>query len=154
MPTPGNLKSGDSLFSITNTLPPPPLPPNRPISLKHYVNSYMKYRPSYNSLLWSWRPNNLCQWWNTCKDAPETKLWIKENWNFEKKWENPKWNQWKAHNSILSGRFGMYALKQSVKYWTHLLLCSSRKYLYPPRRELRIRTLYSNSVLSVVDRIE
>ena len=51
--------------------PPPPLPPNRPIGLKHYMNSYMKYRPSYNSLLWSWRPTHT--------------------------------------------------------YWTHLLLCSSRK---------------------------
>ena len=152
MPTSGNLKCGDFLFCITT---PHPLPPNCPISLKHYMNSYMKYRPSYNSLLWSWRPNNLCQWWNTCKEAPETKLWkSKKIGILRKNGKNPKWNHWKAHNSVLSGRVGMYALKQSVKYWTHLLLCSSRKYLYPPRREVRIRTLYSNSVLSVVDRIE
>ena len=39
MPTPGNLKSGDSLFCI-NPLPPnPPPPPNRPISMGHEVQT-------------------------------------------------------------------------------------------------------------------
>ena len=30
---------------------------------------------------------NLCQWWNTCENAPETELWLKENSNFGRKWD-------------------------------------------------------------------
>ena len=49
MPTPGNLKSGDSLFCITTPYPnfndQPPLP-DPPISLRHYMSSSTNYRPS------------------------------------------------------------------------------------------------------------
>ena len=52
MPTPGNLKSGDSLFCITTPYPnfndqqPPPPPADPPISLRHYMSSSTNYRPS------------------------------------------------------------------------------------------------------------
>ena len=49
---------------------------------------------------------NLCQWWNTCKNAPETKLWIKKIRILGENGINSKLKHRNAHNSILSGRFG------------------------------------------------
>ena len=43
VPTRGNLKSGDSLLHQT---PPPSPSPNPPISLGHYMKSYMTYKSS------------------------------------------------------------------------------------------------------------
>ena len=76
-------------------IPPPPHtpPPDKHNAIQslnglgHYIKSYVRYRPSqftFMIVLWWW--NNLCQWWNTCKNAPETELWIKENSNFGRKW--------------------------------------------------------------------
>ena len=60
----------------------------------------MKYGPSqFAFMIVKW--HNLCQWWYTCKNTPETELWIKGNSNFGKNGINSKLEHRKVHNSIL-----------------------------------------------------
>ena len=82
MPTSGDPKSGDCLFFTT-----PPSPPRWKIDpapnrndLGHYMTTYMMYILSKFDAR-----NNLCQWLNTSKNAPETVLRIRKIQVFSKK---------------------------------------------------------------------
>ena len=72
----------------------------QPCSTEQLLNT--RYRPS-KWLKWQ---NNVCQWWNTCKNSPETKLWIEKIRILGENGINSKLKHRNAHNSILSGRFG------------------------------------------------
>ena len=126
MPAFGNIKSGDSLFCISS----PPLPPHckyqwptpSPLintnwpSLQHGCDLYKVLREVYVQVikihfnLWSyWWNINLCQWWSTCKNAPETLLLSmkKKTQILRKMGQIRKLKYRKAHKSILCGKFGM-----------------------------------------------
>ena len=89
MPTSGDLKSGVYLFCTT----PNGFPRFRQIDpapngndLWHYMKSYMRYILSkFTTTVLNVR-NNLWQWLNTCKNAPETILRIRKIQVLSKQW--------------------------------------------------------------------
>ena len=78
--------------------------------------------------------NNLCQWGNMCKNAPETVLQIRKIQVLSQNVLNLKLRHWKAQKMILSGRY-MYGdpygragdqccIRESWHVW-NLLTCKS-----------------------------
>ena len=92
MPTSGDLKSGDCLFFTTprnfNDCPPPPKNWPSPqwewlrtlYDVLHDVHTIKIRNHRFDAR------NNLCQWLNTCKNAPETVLRIKKIHVLSYKW--------------------------------------------------------------------
>ena len=88
MPTPGDLKSGDCLFFTTPPPPgiiltePPPPPKNWPSPQLEWLRTlYDVLRDVHTIKIQNHHldaRNNLCQWLNTCKNAPETVLQIRK----------------------------------------------------------------------------
>ena len=118
MPTPGNLKSGDSLFCITTPYPnfndqPPRRSPNKLTTLYEFFHELqaiiIRFYDCEGEIIF-------------VSDEKRAKRPQKPNYESEKigilrkNGKNSKWKHREAHNSILSGRVGIYALKQSVKY--------------------------------------
>ena len=108
MPTSGDLKSAVYLFLTTpNGFPRfqqiDPAPNGN--DLWHYMKSYMRYILSkFTTIVLNVR-NNLWQWLNTCKNAPETVL--REKFKFRaKNGLNHKLRHRKAQKMSLSGRYG------------------------------------------------
>ena len=130
MPASGNLKSGGSFFYITphpeyqwptsppplikSTHPPPPPPPrhnhNSMQSLIGLIRTLYEVLHELQTIAIRFYDCNgeitLYQWWNMCENAPETEVWIKKIWILGENGINSKLEHRKAHNSILSGRFG------------------------------------------------
>ena len=125
MPTFGNLKSGDSFFCITPpnlndqpTCPLPPPPPSRDkhnliqslIGLEHYMKSHMRYRPTQLAFMMVIANLSLSVM-KYVRKYPRKRTLNQIKFEF---WEkmlgengiNSKLKRRKAHNSILSGRFG------------------------------------------------
>ena len=117
LPTSGELKSGDPLFSTT-TLPPPPRKFNEPYhSSPPLINMGMiedimwslTWSTNYHNLWYHFDArNNLChdQWLNRCKNAPETVLRIRKFKFWAKNGLNLKLGHRKAQKMILSGTYG------------------------------------------------
>ena len=137
MPTPGNLKSGDSLFCITtpyphfNDQPPPPPPPPPPNFNPPPPPPPPRRCPNKLTTLYEFfhELQTFIIRFYDCEgeiifvsDEKRAKRLQKPNYESEKigilrkNGKNSKWKHREAHNSILSGRVGIYALKQSVKY--------------------------------------
>ena len=93
MPTSGDLKSGDCLFFTIppgiSTTPPPPLK-NWPSPSWEWLRTlYDVLHDVHTIKIRNHRfdaRNNLCQWLNTCKNAPETVLRIKKIHVLSYKW--------------------------------------------------------------------
>ena len=136
MPTSGNLKSGDSFFCITPSppapteyqwsTPPPPLRHNSIqflISLGHYIKSYMRYR----TITISFYDCNV----EIIFVSDKIRVNMPQKPNFESKdirilgenGINSKLKRRKAHNSILSERFGdLYSYTMFSVLCTRLLV--------------------------------
>ena len=80
MPTSGDLRSGDCPLFTTPSPPPPSKNWSSPqwewlrtlYDVLHYVHTIKIWNHRFDA------GNNLCQWLNTCKNAPETVLQIRK----------------------------------------------------------------------------
>ena len=92
MPTSWDLKSGDSLFFTTPTLQISTDPPHNKLTqppmgmAQDFIWSLTWIAYYQNSRSSFWCRNNLCQWLNTCKNAPETVLRIRKIRVLRKQW--------------------------------------------------------------------
>ena len=92
MPTSWDLKSGDSLFFTTPTLQISTDPPRNKLTqppmgmAQDFIWSLTWTAYYQNSRSSFWCRNNLCQWLNTCKNAPETVLRIRKIHVLRKQW--------------------------------------------------------------------